>query len=317
MNIPRFLFPTIIALSLIALTSCTVFSNKGKAAKAEERGRAKIVEVDSRINANVVDKIDAIASLAYGTDYALSKINEPSREVEVARDINKRVASLAGSPTLDQMKEMQDTIDKLTSILSTERSEGKQKLLEKDQVISNLQNEAKALQVAKETEIRRYMRVAQEAAAAADAYKVELDKMNKWFGLGAVFYGLKKFIISSMWILGIGGILFIILRLVSYSNPFAASIFSIFSTIGSWFIRAIEALLPKAVSLAGHTANKVFNVYKSTLWKIVDGIQTTKDRSAAASKTPSLNDVLNEVSKSMNEDEKLVVEEIKKALHWK
>jgi len=161
------------------------------------------------------------------------------------------------------------------------------------------------------------MAVAQEAAAAADAYKVELDKMNKWFGLGAIWYGLKRLIISSMWILGIGGVLFIILRLVSYSNPVAASIFSIFSTIGSWFVRGIEFLLPKAVALAGNTANKVFNVYKSTLWKIVDGIQTIKDRANASGKEPSINEMLDEVAKSMNSDEKAIVDEIKKALNWK
>lgn len=302
---------------VLLLTSCAIFSSKGKAAKAEETGRARIANVDSKLNANVVEKMDAIAALAYGTDYALSKINEPSREVQVARDINKRVESLAGSPTLDQMKEMQSTIDKLTSMLADERNEGKQKLSEKDQVISNLQNETKMLNAAKETEVHKYMLVAQQAAADADAYKTQLDKMNSWFGLGAVFYGLKRFIISSMWILGIGGILFIILRMVSYSNPFAASIFSIFSTIGSWFIRAIEGIFPRAIAIAGNTSNVVFNAYKSTLWKIVDNIQTVKDRAKASGKTPDLNAVLDEVEKSMNTDEKAIVEEIKKALNWK
>jgi len=308
----------IAALSMVLLlTSCAVFTQKGRASKAEEAGRTKINNVDARINSNLADKMDAIASLAYGTDYALSKINEPTREVQVARDINKRVESLAGSPTLDQMKEMQATIDKLTSMLATEREEGKQKLSEKDQTISNLQNETKALVVAKETEIRKYMAVAQEAAAAADAYKVELDKMNRWFGLGAVFYGLKKFIISSMWILGIGGILFIVLRIASAGNPACAAIFSLFSTMASWVIRAVETLFPKAIAFAGHTANNVLNAYKSTLWKIVDNIQVVKDRAAARGEKPNLDEVLDEVAKSMNSDEKAIVEEIKKALHWK
>jgi hypothetical protein len=314
----RKLVISILAISMVIfLTSCAVFTSKGRAARAEEEGRAKIVNVDSRINANIADKMDAIASLAYGTDYALSKINEPSREVIVARDMNKRVESLAGSPTLDQMKEMQATIDKLTSILATEREEGKLKLSEKDQLISNLQNEAKALNAAKESEIRRYMNVAQEAAAAADAYKTELAEYQGWFGLKAVGKGLWQFVKSAMWILGIGGILFIILRMMSYSNPVVASIFSIFSTIASWFIRGIEALVPRAVEAAGHTANKVFNAYKSTLWKIVDNIQVVKDRATATGKSPNLDEVLDEVSKAMNSDEKEIVNEIKKALQWK
>lgn len=314
----KVLIPIIAALGLLILTSCGVFSNsKGKASLAEETGRAKIANVDSQINANLANKMDEIAGLAYGTDYALSKVNEPTREVQVARDINQRVVSIAGSPTVEQMKEMQDTINKLTSMLATERDEGKQKLDVKDQEIKMLQDQERALSAAKETEIRKYMAVAQEAAAEADAYKVELDKMNSWFGLGAIWYGIKRLIVRFMWILGIGGVLFLILRLVSYSNPVAASIFSIFSTVASWVVRGIEALVPKAVALAGHTANSIFNVYKSTLWKIVDGIQTIKDRAAASGKTPSIEDMLNEVAKSMDSKEKEVVEEIKKALNWK
>lgn len=305
------------ALSLIILTSCAVLTNKGKIAKAEEAGRAKIANVDGAISANNLEKLNAIAELAYGTDYALNKVNEPPREVVVARDINQRIVSIAGSPTVEKMKGMQQTIDELTSILNSEREKGKQRLSLKDQEIQSLQNQTKLLAEAKETEIRKYMAIAAEAAANADAYKVELDKMNRWLGLGAVWYGLKKFVVSSMWILGIGSILFIILRIVSYSNPIAASIFSIFSTIASWFIRAIEALVPRAVAVAGHTANTVFNAYKSTLWKIVDGVQTIRDRANAAGKEPSINEMLNEVAKSMNTEEKQIVEEIKKALNWK
>lgn len=312
----KVIYPLIAILGIILLTSCAVLTNKGKAAKAEEAGRARIANVDAAINSNLADKMDAIAGLAYGTDYALSKVNDAPREVQVARDMNQRVVSLAGSPTVDKMKEMQETIDKLTSMLAIERDEGKVKLSEKDAEISALQSQTKVLTAAKDAEVRKYMTAAQEAAAAADAYKTELDKMNSWLGLGAVWYGLKRFIVSSMWILGIGGILFIILRLVSYSNPVAASIFSLFSTIASWFIRGIEFLVPKAVETAGHVSGAIFNSYKSTLWKIVDGVQIVKERAKASGKQPSIDEMLDEVAKSMNDEEKKVVDEIKKALHW-
>ena len=312
-----FIISIFVVVGLLFITSCATFTNKGVAAKNEEAGRARIANVEAQQTGNLANKIDTIAGLAYGTDYALSKVNEPPREVQVARDMNQRIVSLAGSPTIDKMKEMQETIDKLTSMLATERDAGKVKLAEKDAEISVLQSESKALAVAKDSEVRRYMLAAQEAAAAADAYKVELDKMNQWLGLGAVFYGLKKFVISSMWILGIGGILFVILRIVSYSNPVAASIFSIFSTIASWFIRGIEFLVPKAVEVAGHTANAIVNGYKSTLWKLVDSIQMSKERARAAGKEPSITEMLDEAAKTMNSEEKAIVEDIKKALNWK
>lgn len=312
----KVIYLLIAIMGIVLLTSCAVLANKGKAAQAEEASRARIANVDTALNNNLVEKMDAIAGLAYGTDYALSKVNDAPREVQVARDINQRVVSLAGSPTVDKMKEMQETIDKLTSMLATERDEGKVKMTEKDSEIALLQSQSKDLAAAKDAEIRKYMNAAQEAAAAADAYKTELNKMNSWLGLGAVWYGLKRFVISSMWILGIGGILFVILRIVSYSNPAAASIFSLFSTVASWFIRGIEFLVPKAVETAGHVSEALFNSYKSTLWKIVDGVQIVKERAKASGTQPTIDQMLDEVAKSMNEEEKKVVEEIKKALHW-
>lgn len=306
----------VLGMSLL-MTGCSIFTHKGESSKLEEKSRSKIVNVDGQIKANTSQKLDYIAELAYGTDYALSKVNEPPREVAVARDMNQRIVSLTGSPTIEKMKEMQAMIDKLTAQLAIERDRGAKALNAKDEQIALLQSQAKNLDSVKENEIKKYMQIAQEMAANADAYKAELNKMDQFMGLGAVWYGLKKFVVNSMWVLGIGSILFIILRIASFSNPLAASIFSIFSTIGSWFIKAIEFVIPKAVQVAGHVAEDVFNVYKSTLSKIVDGIQLVKDRSAVSGSPPNLEDVFNEVAKSMNTEEKEIVDEIKKALHWK
>lgn len=312
----QLILPLVLGLSLL-MTGCSIFTTKGASSKVEEKNRAKIVNVDGQIKANTAQKLDHIAELAYGTDYALSKVNEPPREVSVARDMNKRIVSLTGSPSIEKMKEMQSMIDKLTAQLATERDRGIKALNEKDEQITLLQSQAKILDSAKEIEIKKYMQAAQEMAANADAYKSQLNKMDQFMGLGAVWYGIKKFVVSSMWALGIGGILFIILRIASFSNPLAASIFSIFSTIGSWFIKAIEFAIPKAVETAGHVGENIFNAYRTTLSKIVDGIQLIKDRAQTKGETPNLEDVLDEVAKSMNVEEKEIINEIKKALHWK
>ena len=317
MHMKKVIIPIVIGLTLLVITGCSIFTNKGKSANAEEKSRSRIVNVEGQISANTAERLNEIAGLAYGTDYALSKVNDPPREVSVARDINQRVVSLAGSPTIEKMKEMQDTIDKLVSMLATERDEGKAKLNEKDTQISLLQSETKMLTIAKDGEIRKYMLTAQEAAANADAYKSALEDYRGWFGLKAVFKGLWQFIKSSMWILGIGSILFLVLRMVAMSNPIAASIFSIFNIAGSWVVNIIKLVVPKAIEIAGHVTTDAFNVYKSAMWKLVDGIQIIKDRAIAKGQSPNLNDVLDEVAKSMNSEEKQIIEEIKKALNWK
>lgn len=315
----KYLISLVCILSISILTSCSIFTANGRAVKKEATGRSKIVNTEARIAANVADKLDAVATLAYGTDYALSKVNEPPKEVSVARDMNQRVMSLAGSPSIDKIKEMQVTIDDLTSKLATEQETGKKRLNDKDDEIASLQAQTKVLDQERDIEIKKYMQIAQDAAAVSDAYKNQLNKMDEWLGLGAVFYGLKKFFISSMWILGIGSVLFLVLRFASMSNPIAGAIFSIFNIFGSWVVHAIQAIFPKALELAGNTATEVFNTYKSTMKKIIDGIQTLKERQAATgdpNKKFTLDELMDELSKTMGDNDKKLVTEIKREIGY-
>jgi bacterioferritin (cytochrome b1) len=315
----KYILPIVIAIGLLSLTSCAVFTNKGKAAKAEEESRTNIDNVENKISSNISDKMDEVGILAYGTDIALNKVDEPTVAVEVAKDMNKRVMSLSGSPSLEKMKEMQDTIDKLTSDLDIERVAGKTKLNIKDAEITKLQNETKFLTQARDAEIRKYMGIAQQAAANADAYKSELDKMDSFMGLGAVWYGLKKFVVRSMWILGIGSILFMVLRIASMSNPIAASIFSIFNVIGSWVVNGIKLLVPKALEFAGNTATSVFNAYRGTMYKIIDGIQTLKEqqrKTGDPTKKFTLDELMEELTKTMSDEDKKRIVEIKREIGY-
>jgi hypothetical protein len=304
-----------IALMVFVLTGCV--SPSARIVGLESSGRAKIENTDRQIATNNVNRLDAISEYSVGVEYALSKVTNPPVEVKVARNINQRVAALSGTPSLSKIKEMQKTIDDLVSTLETTRKQGAQELSLKDAEIAVIQNQSKQLAIDKDLEVKQYMVVAQEAATAQAVEKQQLDKMNSWFGLGAVFYGLKKFLVSFTWIFSIGSIIFLVLRILSMSNPLAESIFSIFSLVGSWFVRAIEAIVPKAVELAGHTATEVVDLYKSTLLKIVDGVQTEIDRAKAAGKVATIEEALDDVAKTMNDDEKEVVDEIKKLLNWK
>jgi bacterioferritin (cytochrome b1) len=316
----KYILPIVIAIGLLSLTSCAVFTNKGKAAKAEEESRTNIDNVENKISSNISDKLDEVGVLAYGTDIALSKVDEPTVEVEVAKDMNKRVMSLSGSPSLEKMKEMQDTIDKLTSDLDIERDAGKTKLNIKDAEITKLQTETKFLTQARDAEIRKYMGIAQQAAANADAYKSELDKLDSFMGLGAIWYGLKKFVVRSMWILGIGSILFMVLRLASMSNPIAASIFSIFNVIGSWVVNGIKLLVPKALEFAGNTATSVFNAYRGTMYKLIDSIQTLKEqqrKNGDSNKKFTLDELMDELTKTMSDDDKSRIVEIKREIGYR
>jgi len=304
------------SIILLSTTSCTLFSS-GTASSKEEKGRTKIELVDTKIAGNTADKLNIIGELAYGTDYALGKLTNPPIEVSVAKDMNQRVESIAGSPAVDKMKEMQDTINKLTSALATEQREGRVLLSIEDQKLTDLQTESKQLISEKDDQIHNYMNIAQAAAAKSDSLATQLESYTGWFGLKAVAKGLLQFAKSAMWILGIGGVIFVVLRIASMFNPIAASIFSIFDTIGSWLINSIAMIFPKALSIAGNVTTTLFNSYKGVMTKFVDAVQMAKTRASAAGKQPTLEDVLNELEKSMDTNEKAIVDDIKKQLGWK
>lgn len=309
----KLLFP--ICLSIILIVSgCSLFGpGKNQATKDEAKGRAKIVNVEQAQSQNNIDKLDNIAGLAYGTDYALSKVsNPPPREVTVARDINQRVVSIAGSPTVEKMKEMQTTIDNLISTLESERIQGKKMLDNKDEEIVALQDEGKVLAAAKEAEIKKYMAQAALAAAQSDEYKTKLDEMNKWFGLGAVWYGIKRLVVSMAWILGIGGILFLILRIASMSNPVCGAIFGIFEQIVGWIINAISFAFPKALSFTGHVSKEMYDASHNLLEKIVDNIQSLKQLETKLDHALTVKELLTELDKTMDKSEKDMIDKIKK-----
>jgi len=300
----KFYLSLLAAFIIPTITGCsTVKGIFGKSASKETVARAEITVVDKEVAKVNVQKLDRIGEYSYGIKLVT---NTPPAVI----DLNERIGSLANQPTLEAMKEM----EKLVSQLMTNNHK---LLLKKDKEIEDLQEDTIKLNLEKETAINKYIELASATAMKTDTLQSSLNQMNSWGGLGAIWYGLKRLIVRMAWGIGIFSIIFVILRVASMSNPMAASVFSIFSKIGSWFIGMIEFIVPKAAEMAGHTATAVFNAYKSTLTKVVDAIQMAKERATAAGKEPNINDVLDEVAKSMDTEEKAIVDELKKALNWK
>lgn len=306
----------VIGVLLVAmLTGCAMFTSKNKNSAKEDTARAKVESVESQMGANLKDKLSQVAKLNYGVDYALTKETDPSKNVQVAKDLNARSMSLTGTPTIEEINKMKQMIDDLTSQLQTEKERGAKELAVRDVELTNLQLQTKNLEKLKDAEIQKYMKIAADTAAKADAIQGELDKMDSFMGLGAIWYGVKHLIVRLAWVLGIGSILFLILRFASLSNPIAASIFSVFNTIGSWMVNTIAAIFPKALEIAGHTLTKVSNAYRDTMTKMIDCIETLRQQQKASgdiNKKYTLDELLIELSKSLDGDEKAMVDKIKR-----
>lgn len=304
---------------MIAITtSCSsVKGIFGKSSADEAKQSGKIEKVEKNQNKNLANKMDQVSILASGTGYALQKVTNKEPAVLVAYDINTRVESLAGKPNLDAEKEMWKAVDQLMSQVKTEREKGEKALLKKDREISELQDETKLLIADKDAAISKYMKMSQDSAMLADTRKVELDDYKGWFGLKAVGKGLWQFVSSMAWILGGLALLYFLLRSFAATNPVVGAIFAIVEQLAAGVIYIIQGLAPRAAQFASFIPKKHFDGYKQTLDKLVDTMELLKDNQKRSGKQYTLDEILQELSKSMNDDDKSRVDEVRKTIGWK
>lgn len=311
------LWSAIFVVGIATLTSCSSVKGVfGKSSEKEAKQSEKIGRVERDINKNTETKIDQIATLASGTDYALNKVTIREPSVMVATDINKRVMSLSGKPDFNSEKEMWKMVDDLISENSALRINGMKQLQKKDAEIKAIQNESKTLASIKDDEISAYMQLSKNSAMLADTRKMELEEYKGWFGLKAVGKGALQFVTSMAWILGGLGILFMILRFASASSPIAAAVFSIFEQMVSWVIRTVNVVFPKALAFAGHVTKESYNQLSGLFKKVVDNLQNLKDMQSKLGHDITLKELFVELDKSMDVKEKEMVDKIKKELGY-
>ena len=142
--------------------------------------------------------------------------------------------------------------------------------------------------------------------------------MSGMFGLNAVMWGLKKFIVSTLTTILIFVVVFVVLRLLATVHPAAAAAFSIFNMLGSAIISILKALTPKAFEMANFAPKDTVDEYKAPLVKIIDVIQAFKEKQKDnPNKIFVLNDVLDELDRDMDKPEKDLIDDILKQLKWK
>jgi hypothetical protein len=158
---------------------------------------------------------------------------------------------------------------------------------------------------------------AKEVAKEADQNKAVLDSMSGMFGLNAVFWGLKKFILSALTAIVIFAVVFVLLRLLATVHPAAGAAFSIFNMLGSAVISIIKTLTPKAFEMSNFATKDKVDEFKSPLVKIIDVIQELKEKQKESpDRIYPLTEVLKRFDKEMDSHEKDLINEILKEQKW-
>lgn len=256
------------------------------------------------------------ATLAAGVQYSLNQVTNAPQPVVTALRLNERIVSIVGSAELDEVKKIQEIVDLLNSALVQERLQG-QKLLDiKDKEIVELQRENLALKTQYNSQIKDLLGSAKLIAKDSDEKQTTIDSMSGFFGLSAVFWGLKKFFFSTMTFLIVGGIIFLFLRIASATNPIAGAIFSIFNVAGSFVINTIKGLAPKSFEISKMISITEHVKYKDVLVKIVDLIEELKRNSELAAKTYTLPELLDSFEKKFDQKDKEAINDILKEQKW-
>jgi hypothetical protein len=141
--------------------------------------------------------------------------------------------------------------------------------------------------------------------------------MSGMFGLNAVFWGLKKFIVSALTAILVFVVVFVLLRLLATVHPAAAAAFSIFNMLGSAIISILKALTPKAFEMCNFATKNKVDEFKSPLVKIVDVIQELKvKQKESPDRVYPLNELLKRFEKEMDSDEKDLIDNILREQKW-
>lgn len=314
----------IIFISLFCVSCGSLNSFFKSNTSSQDKLDKKVVEIDSKKNdlsKNSDTKLKQIGTLSYGIGHALDKEKSPTENVSVAKELNDRVSSLAGSPDIKDANRIKNVVNQLVSEIEKEKAAGINELKRLDNELQYSQSERVRLQSELNRKIDEFKKISIYIAEKNDENTQIVDSMDKWFGLGAVFYGLKKFVISSALILTIGSILFLVLRILAQSNPIAATVFSLFEMAGSTILHLFKAALPNSFQFAKFVDKDTSEKYRITLDKIVDTLQILKERGKGegvpADKKVILDEIFNELSVKLDDSEKRVVNERLQSMNWK
>jgi len=291
-----------------------VTTAQSSVAKQEKKIETTVAELEKNEDA----KKAQVSMLAAGTQYSLNQITNPTVQVKTAQKLNERIVTIVGAPNLDDLQKIQQIVDYLNSEVEKEKNKGTSLLAGKDKEITELQKEANELMGKYEQQVAVLNAKIKDIAKTSDEKEAVINQMSGFFGLNAVFWGLKKFVFSSLTAILIFGAIFLALRILSTLNPIAGAAFAIFNLFGSLVISVIKILTPQAFSMANFVSADKADAFKGALTKMVDSIQDLKVKQKGIERQPiNLEDVLNKFKEELDQKDKDLVEQILREEKWK
>lgn len=210
------IFAALIAALLLAM-ALLVFGGCASTESGVGKAQARSHSIERKISANQAAQRDRLQREIFATRVALE-----NQSLGLALDFNTRAQSIVGLPPAGQMADVR----RLVAGLLSENAALREKAQKLDAIevaqLNRLQEEQADLTNKREVAIGNERTAATKAASELGNLKA---KVNSWFGLGGVFYGLKRF--GTMALIGFGGllVLFGVLSVIPATAPAAIPFF--------------------------------------------------------------------------------------------
>jgi len=200
-----------------------------------------------------------VSEFCYGENLALLKGKQPSQIDLTIKKLNDRIQAIVGLPDKNQVLEITDIVDNLTSELVAQQKIGDALLSKKDMQISNNQKQIDQMVVDLNKQQKEFTDKTTVLLAKADTAEKELDNLHKWFGIYEIIDGFKRLFMSAIWFAVGGTVIFFAIRVLSGLNisPIFNTILSGFKTVGGVVLSGIKFIIPGAFAAAGFVEKEI------------------------------------------------------------
>ncbi len=236
------------ALSLTLLVGC--FSLPSAKQSAAEK---KTAQIEQSISKNEDFRLEAIKSYNYGVQYSLSLESNPSKNVQVAQNLNDKSLVISGPPSFKNAEDFKQIVNGLVSTNKTEVTKSENDLRLRDLQVIRLQAELGGLNAKLGVQEDKNLQLARENSNLGDF----LARIKHWlFWIGIVIAVL------------------IVIHLLSFLPAPYGNVFSLVAMIFGMIGRFIFKAVPKAATFAKVVGSNT----KIALDDVVASIEEVKDK---------------------------------------
>ena len=175
----------ILAVTLLSGCETVMDSFKSSETKSQYTLDKKVQEMGNdkdSLSKNNDTKLKQIGMVSKGVQHALNRDTNNYPPINVAKELNDRVISLAGNPDVKDVIRIKQIVDDLISEVEMEQKKGKMELGKLDKELQYSQSQRALLQQSFDKKSEEYRKLSEKIAEVSDQREATAEHMDSWMG---------------------------------------------------------------------------------------------------------------------------------------